>query len=162
MKIDASDLKNLHRYGYSLTGDKDSAYDLLHNAIEVCLKKPPLEKTKVLSYVRSIMRNRYIDEFRHEQRFPTDNIDDHSLIDMDGSSLENIIIAEHDMGLIWTQLDGFDREILFYWAVEGYSMQEIANHIDVPRGTLLSRIHRLRQKIITTMDTGTGVGGHGI
>ena len=161
MNFDRAMLQKLYRYAYSLTGDEDSAYDLLHSALEVCLKKPPLDDAKTLAYVRTIMRNRYIDEFRAEQRYPTDSIDDHALIDMDGSSLENIVIAEHDLSLIWKHLDVFDREILFYWAVEGYSMQEIANQIDVPRGTLLSRIHRLRQKIIARIDVEVDVGGYG-
>jgi len=161
MNFDRPTLQQLYRYGYSLTGDEDTAYDLLHDAIEVGLKKPPLTETKAVAYVRTIMRNRYIDAFRREQRFPVDSIEDHSLIDMDGSSLENVVIAEHDMALIWGQLDAFDREILFYWAVEGYSMQEISEQIDVPRGTLLSRIHRLRQRIITSMEIETGAGGYG-
>ncbi len=72
-----------------------------------------------------------------------------------------LVIAEHDMGLIWDQLDAFDREILFYWAVEGYSLQEIANQIDVPRGTLLSRVHRLRKKITDSMEVATESGGYG-
>jgi len=40
--------------------------------------------------VRSIIRNRYIDEFRHTQRFPSDSIDDHSLID-DSEDAHNFI-----------------------------------------------------------------------
>ena len=40
-------------------------------------------------------------------------------------------------------------------------MQEIADLIDVPRGTLLSRMYRLRQKIIATMEDIADAGGYG-
>jgi len=160
MNFDHATLQKLYRYAYSLSKDKEASFDLLHNAIEAYLKRPPLDETKAIAYVRSIIRNRYIDEFRHTQRFPGDSIDDHSLIDVSTSTLEGIVIAEHDMALIWDQLNDFDRELLFFWAVEGYSIQEIAEHIDVPRGTLLSRLHRLRQKIITSMADEVDAGGY--
>lgn len=151
MNLDRETLQKLHHYATSLTGDKNSAYDLLHNAIETCLNKPPLENAKLTAYIRTIMRNKYIDDYRREQTHPTDNIDDHILIDMNTSSLENTVIAEHDMQNIWFKLEGLEREILYYWAIEGHSMQEISDLLNIPRGTLLSRIHRLRHKIIGNM-----------
>ena len=46
-------------------------------------------------------------------------------------------------------LEPLERELLFFWAVEGCTAQEIADRTDSPRGTVLSRIHRLRQKILS-------------
>jgi len=159
MNIDRETLQKLLRYGYSLTNDEDAAYDLLQSAIEVYLNKPPQNQVTSINYVRTIMRNRYIDDYRRNQRFPTESVDDHSLVDIDASSLESVVISEHDLNLIWNKIDSFDREILFLWAVEGYSMQEISDNIDVPRGTLLSRIHRLRKVIINSMEDQSRSGG---
>jgi RNA polymerase sigma-70 factor (ECF subfamily) len=40
-----------------------------------------------------------------------------------------------------------EREILFLWAVEGYSTDEVARHLDRPRGSVLSIIHRMRKRL---------------
>ena len=36
---------------------------------------------------------------------------------------------------------------MFLWAVEEYSVQEVANMQGKPKGTLLSKIHRLKQRL---------------
>jgi len=147
MKLDQKNLQKLYRYAYSLTANEDDAYDLLQNAIEKSLKKPADSPAKSTAYIRMIMKNRYIDEFRHQQSFPHENIADHSPVSLDESTLEDVVIASHDLALIWPMLDSLDREVLYFWAVEGFSLQEIAEKIDISRGTLLSRIHRLRKRL---------------
>jgi RNA polymerase sigma-70 factor (ECF subfamily) len=62
--------------------------------------------------------------------------------------LEDIVIAEHEVEAIMAMLEPLEHELLFFWAVEGYTAQEIADRTDSTRGTVLSRIHRLRQKIL--------------
>lgn len=78
MPLDRKNLQKLHRYAYSLTANEADAYDLLQNAIETSLKRPADSNTKATAYIRVIMRNRFIDEYRHKQKFPLENIDDHS------------------------------------------------------------------------------------
>ena len=36
---------------------------------------------------------------------------------------------------------------MYLWAVEGYSTSELAEFLEMPRGTLLSKIHRLRIRV---------------
>ena len=75
------------------------------------------------------MKNRFIDEYRHKKKFPLENIDDHSPVSLDESSLEDVVIASHDLDALWPALEPIDREVLFFWAVEGYSMREIADKL---------------------------------
>lgn len=147
MKLDRKNLQKLYRYAYTLTADEDDAYDLLQSAIETSLNKPADRTATSTAYIRTIMKNRYIDEYRHQQSFPQENIDDHVPVSLDESSLENVVIASHDLALLWKTLEPLDREVLFFWAVEGFSMQEIADKLEVSRGTLLSRVHRLRKRL---------------
>ena len=37
-----------------------------------------------------------------------------------------------DLEIVWQLLDPFEREILYYWAVEEMTAQEISHQIDVP------------------------------
>ncbi|GMR05914.1 MAG: RNA polymerase sigma factor [Gammaproteobacteria bacterium] len=152
MKLDRKNLQKLYHYAYTLTADEDDAYDLLQSAIETSLNKPADRMTKSAAYIRTIMKNRYIDMYRHRQSFPQENIDDHTPVSLDESSLENVVIASHDLALLWKDLEALDREVLYFWAVEGFSMQEIAEKLEISRGTLLSRIHRLRRRLQAEAD----------
>lgn len=155
-------LQQLFRYGCALTTDEQHANDLLQDALETCLRKPPAQQAALMSYTRTIMRNRFIDSTRHQQRFPCytlgDTLDDKQIaIDMDARLLEDIVIDESELDAIWLLLEPLEREILFLWAVEGHSTSEIAKQLKIPRGTILSRIHRLRKRM-QGYNTGTEGG----
>ena len=147
MELDRASLNKLYRYAYTLTANEADAYDLLYNAVETCLNRPSETIEKNIAYMRVIMKNRFIDDYRHNQSFPHEDIADHSPVSMSESSLEDVVIASHDLAVLWESLEPVDREVLFLWAVEGFSMREISEKIEVSRGTLLSRIHRLRKRL---------------
>jgi RNA polymerase sigma-70 factor (ECF subfamily) len=158
--IDRPTLQRLFRYGFSLTRNEDAAYDLLHDALEISLRKTPADSNATVSYVQKIMRNRFIDQYRRDHRHPTVSLDENPTVSIDPKVLEDIVIAEHEAESIMAMLEPLERELLFFWAVEGYTAQEIADRTDSPRGTVLSRIHRLRQKILRhTEAPGAGMEG---
>jgi len=146
--FNAEQLQQLFRYGCALTRDESQAHDLLQDAVESCLRQPPTSPSALMSYTRTIIRNRFIDNTRHQQRFPQDTLDDEQIaIDMDVRMLEDIIIEQAELDNLWVLLDPLEREILFLWAVEEYSTTEIASQMGMPRGTILSRIYRLRKRL---------------
>ncbi|MDH5447228.1 MAG: RNA polymerase sigma factor [Gammaproteobacteria bacterium] len=146
--FDTEQLQQLFRYACALTANEQSAYDLLQDAVERCLRKPPNKPSSLLGYTRSIIRNQFIDTGRHQQRFPHDELDtDQTPINIDIRSLEDILIDEKELEDIWQLLEPIDREIMFLWAVEEYSVNEISTQLEIPRGTILSRIHRLRKRL---------------
>jgi RNA polymerase sigma-70 factor (ECF subfamily) len=160
--LDQPALQRLFRYGFSLTHDEDAACDLLQDALEISLRKAPDNTAAALPYVQRIMRNRFIDQYRREHRHPTVSFDanDNQPINIDPRVLEDMVIAEHEVEFIMAALQPLERELLFFWAVEGYTAQEIADRTDSTRGTILSRIHRLRQKILRHREsTGAGTAG---
>ena len=67
-------------------------------------------------------------------------------------------LNDYDYGQLTKMVDIFEREILYYWAIEGMTAQEISRQIDTPRGTVLSRLYRLRKKFET--DSEQSVGGY--
>ena len=156
-------LQRLYRYASALCNDNEDAYDLMQYSLEKYLQHPA-DRTHAgdQAYVRAIMRNRFIDEYRRSNRFPQESYDDASPVAMDETSLEDIVIAQADLEIVWRLLDPFERELLYYWAVEEMTAQEIASQIDVPRGTVLSRIYRIRKKIETKVSSGILSGGYEI
>ena len=140
-------LHRLYRYGISLTHNEAHAHDLLQDAIESYLKNPPISEAASIAYLRRIMRNRYIDQYRHANRYPQETLSDaDETLGIDARLLEDIVITEQQLDIAWQQLSDDERETLFLWAVEGMSANDIAQELEIPRGTVLSRIYRLRNK----------------
>ena len=154
-------LQRLYRYGCTLCTSQDDAYDLLQYALEKYLQNRTTRKHgNDMAYVRTIMRNRFIDDYRKSNRFPQESYDDMSPVAIDESSLEDMVIAQADLEIVWKKLDPFEREIMYYWAIEEMTAEEISRQIDVPRGTVLSRIYRIRKKITSDLGAGELSGGY--
>lgn len=147
-------LNQLYQYGYSLTLDSDDAYDLVQTGIEKYLVKKINVKNKV-AYIRRIMRNQFIDQQRRKKIIPFESLDDNNndkTLAIDTTSLEEIIISQNEIDCIWSMLTISEREIVYLWALQGFTAKQISDETGVPRGTILSKIHRLREKIIHKFD----------
>lgn len=145
-----TELQQHYRYCCTLTKSTHDAWDLLQTGIEKFLRKPPQSEIAKHGYFRRILRNQFYDNMRHAKRWQTTDesaIDLQATQDFDIQTLEDVAINQDLLETIWAELDPVDCEILYLWAVDGYSTTEVATLIDMPRGTLLSRIHRLRNRL---------------
>ena len=80
--------------------------------------------------------------------FPHTTLDEELIeLDTDNLLLEEMLITSSELDAVWLKMDPMEREILFLWAVEGYSTSQIADQLEISRGTILSRIHRLRKRL---------------
>jgi RNA polymerase sigma-70 factor (ECF subfamily) len=159
MNLDRETLDGLFRYGYALTADEDHAYALLQHAMQRYLESGQQARSPV-AYLRTTMRNRFIDERRRQQRFPEVALEEAGdVLDVGVASLESQMIARSELDRVWRKLLPAEREILYMWAVKGYSTGELAREWEVSRNTILSRIHRLRQRLKTWASGETAEGG---
>jgi RNA polymerase sigma-70 factor (ECF subfamily) len=147
INFDREDIQKLYQYAVSLCRDNDFSYDLVQSTLERCLKLSTLPNNK-MSYARTVLRNIFIDHYRHQNKFPEDSYDDEIVsIDLELQSLERIMIGKDQLEKAWQLLKPFETEILFLWAVEGHTTQAISEQIGIPKGTVLARIHRLRKRL---------------
>ena len=152
-------LNNLYRYCFTLAGNESDAYDLLQASVEKYLKKSAESVKNENAYIKRIIRNQYIDEYRKQSRVDEEPFDDTvTYIDMDTKPLEQIVASQQQVESVWQQLTSNEREIMYFWAVEGYSTSELAELLGVPRGTLLSKIHRLRARLETSFSESSREG----
>jgi RNA polymerase sigma-70 factor (ECF subfamily) len=145
-----TELNRLYRYAFSLTNAESSAYDLLQSALEkyLRLRVEKLSGDGKLRYLRTMIRNRFIDQYRKEQRHPHKEFESvEALISIDMPSPEDVLIESEQIVNILAGLNTSERELLYLWAVEEFTAKEIAEQLGCPRGTVLSWIHRLRRKI---------------
>jgi RNA polymerase sigma factor (sigma-70 family) len=152
MMLNEDDLNGLYQYALALSHHRDDAYDLLQDSVEKYLKKVKARSQSIdnpPAFVRTLIRNRYIDQYRHLRRWQSERFDEGAAYDISATSLEQECIDADSLRRIWRQLAVEDRDILYHWAVLGYSTDEVSAILKIPRGTLLSRIHRLRKSIQT-------------
>lgn len=144
----AEQLNKLYQYGLSIVRDRDVAYDLLQSALLGFLEVSSKEINEPIMYIRKSIRNAAINLHRSNSKSGVQySEDDDQVIDTDLRSLEQTIVDQDDIERVWVKLTTLEREILFLWAVEGYTIDEIATLTGTSRGTLLSRVHRLRRRI---------------
>lgn len=149
MKIDEKQLNDLYRFACMLCGNRETAYDLVHDALEKFLRLKPVVRTSVEAYLRQSVRHRFYDHVHMDKSSLHDELheSDNRIVHLGHQSLETIAISQDELAHTWKKLQPIDREILFYWAVEGYTTAETATLCDMAHGTLLSRIHRLRRRL---------------
>ena len=145
-----ADLNALYQYAMTLCHQRDEAYDLLQSALEkylIAVKCRDEAIANRMAFVRTLIRNRFIDQYRYQQRWDTELYEECAHYDITPVGLEQICIDAEALQSVWEKLSVLDRDILYRWAVLGYSTDEVCASIDMPRGTFLSRIHRLRKKL---------------
>lgn len=147
MTFDRESLDRLFRYCLALTGQREEAQDLLHNALESYLTKRPTDVQDPAAYIRRIARNRFFDGLRRAGIVRFEALDHPELHAASERDLENMVTDELTVREVWQKLNPAEREIVFLWAVEGLSASEIALQLGQPRGSVLSRLHRMRIRI---------------
>lgn len=152
--LDKDSLNQLYRYAMALTANKADAEDVLQTSIERYLKNCTFKLSDNLALARKIMRNYWFDELR-KLKVREDYADkiqqEYESISMLGNSLEDVCISEYDLSKIWTTLSDSQRELLYMHGVLNYTAQEIAQEQSQPRGSVLSRIHRLKNMMKNSM-----------
>lgn len=157
--FDQPTLNRLYRYCHSLCEQESDAFDLLQTAVERCLRSPPENPDAGCRYAMRIIRNVFIDEYRRKQTIAFELFDEAShAIDYDIASLEDVVLERKELERVWPTLSIVEREILFMWAVEGYSTDEVASQLEKPRNSVLSIIHRMRKRLKENVSEARGIG----
>ena len=112
-------------------------------------------KASEVTFISMIARRRFIDYLRKITKFKTqDSLDDeNNNINLYKESLLN---EETDLALVKSAIDEFDtddQELLRLSVYEGYSHSEISEILEIPLGTVKTRIRRNLMKLKDTFAT---------
>lgn len=144
-------LNSGYRYALSLSHDPHEAEDLLHDAcVNILDSGGPMQK----GYLFTTIRNRFIDRYRRSRRvlfmsLESDREEDERNQEIpsdDRWEMPDIIASDHLRDAL-AELRPEERETIYLAVVEEYTAQEIADMTDRPRGTILSLLHRTRNKL---------------
>ena len=158
--FDKTELNHFYRYCFVLVNNEADAYDLLQTAFEKYLRSPPRQSAAKKSYLRKIIRNQFIDRYRGDQKIEMEIFDENIVtnINEDMSSLEEITINKEAAETIWSLLDPAEREIMYLWAIQGFTTSEVAKYLDIPKGTIVSKVSRLRKRVISKISSNIEYG----
>ena len=144
-----SELGGLRKFCYSLTGNAADADDLLQITVERLLDKGMPEDAHPAKWAYRVCKNAWIDELRSRdvrQRYPqqADDLDNTAL------SAEHVANSEREIATVSAMLDQLPQEqrlALTLVAVDGKTYAEAAEILQVPIGTIMSRIARARKQL---------------
>lgn len=166
-------MDSLYNYALKMTGDSDDASDLIQ---ETYLKAfrffDKFEKgTNCKAWLFRIMKNTYINTYRKSAKEP-DKVDYEEVENFyenikasntDSAHLEKDIydnLLDDELSGAITNLPEDFRTVIILADIEGYTYEEIADFIDVPVGTVRSRLHRARKMLFTKLYDYAGKKGY--
>ena len=141
----------LRRYARLLTGDAARADDLVQDTLErACVKWSLWQPGSALrSWLLSLMHNLHLNhlrDWRHD--------DGHADLDDVPEPAHDPLAqaaARMDLQQALAALPVSMREVLLLVAVEEYTYAEAAQLLGVPAGTVMSRLHRARERLRESM-----------
>ena len=138
-----SHLKDLQRYSRAYYYDQSHTNDLVQETILRALEKQDQFHigTNLKGWLFKIMRNIYLNDYKHRTKFKNVDINDCPL-SKDPHQEESLYF--HEVQDAFDDLPLHERKILYLAAVDGLSYDEIADNLKIKPGTVKSRINRAR------------------
>lgn len=140
-------LPRLRRFALSLTRDSSSADDLVQNCLERALSRWQHKRPEgdLRAWLFSILYRQFLDAYRRSRRYARmlEFFIGHDQIQ---PSVERSVIAQTTLQA-FEQLNAEQRALLYWVTIEGLSYKEVALILDVPMGTVMSRLSRARQAL---------------
>lgn len=146
----------LRRFARALARDAADADDLLQVALERALKARDqwAPGTRLDAWMMRIVRNCWIDEMRSRTRRARTFLPEEEGEGV-GVDLQNEIEAKAEMHAVdraMASLSADQREVIALVLVEGLAYKEAAELLDIPIGTLTSRLTRGRQALVQILE----------
>ena len=148
-----AELGGLRKFCLSLTGNAADADDLLQTTVEKILEKGMPEDAHAAKWAYRICKNSWIDEIRSRdvrQKYPRQAGE---LVLEEAPSAEHVASGERQVARVSAALDSLpedQRLALTLVAVDGKTYAEAAEILEVPMGTIMSRIARARRNLMDT------------
>ena len=142
-------LPALRRYATALIGNATAADDLVQDCLERALRQESSlqDPARIGGWLRSILHNLHVDAVRRQRRQGV-RVD---LTEVDNSLAVVTPPRDHaavmDFDRAMQTLSTEHRQILLLVGLEGLNYREAATELDIPIGTVMSRLARARERL---------------
>jgi RNA polymerase sigma-70 factor (ECF subfamily) len=146
----AAHIPHLRRYARALMKNEIAADDLVQDTLERALRKFSLWKqgTNLRAWLFSVMHNVHVDQIRAKRDL--DSLDEDIEMPVEGRQEEGLRMRDLSASLLSLPLE--QREVLLLVALEGLSYEEVAHTLEIPMGTVMSRLSRGRERLRGLLD----------
>lgn len=147
-------LPDIRRFAISLTGNTADGDDLLQTTIEKVLVKGVPDKVDVKRWMFRVAKNKRIDDMR-AQKVRRDAAQNELLSINDVADSESMLINRLTLASVIKNIQDLpenQRAALYLVAIEGYSYKDVSELLDIPIGTVMSRLARARKALSSLQD----------
>lgn len=150
-------IDSMYNFGYRLTLDEADAKDLVQDTYLKAYRfiESFQQGTNAKAWLFRILKNSFINNFRKKSKEPSkvdyqevetyynsDEVDEKITTDLRVDSLQDMIGDEVSVALNSLAVDF--RTVIILCDLEGFTYEEMAKILDIPIGTVRSRLHRAR------------------
>ncbi len=150
-------INSMYNFGYRLTLDADDANDLVQDTYLKAFRfiNSFEQGTNAKAWLFRILKNSFINDYRKKSKEPSkvdyqevetyynsDDVNRQITPDLRVESLQDMIGDEISNAL--NSLDVDFRTVIILCDLEGFKYDEMAKILDIPIGTVRSRLHRAR------------------
>ena len=148
------EMPKLRKFAGKLTRNATEADDLLQSTLLRAIEKKDYFETgtDLFKWSSKIMYNIFVTDYRRKTKFetqydPTFHIENRS-VEADQHTKLEVKALDHAMA----NMSPEHREILIMVCVKGMQYQEVADLLEIPVGTVRSRLSRARNQLIAMME----------
>ncbi len=148
-------MPSLQKFAFRLTKNKADAEDLVQSTCLRALEKSHYfqDGTNLFSWTSKIMFNLFVTDYRRKTKFETQYDPESFLEKLSTPPTQDIHSEFADMNRAMAKISPTHREILIMVCAKGMSYDEVSSVLQVPTGTVRSRVSRAREQLQIMMDT---------
>jgi len=159
-----TEMDRLKRFAMRLTKNEANADDLLQNTVLRAFEKKHLfkEGSNVFSWSSKIMYNLFVSDYRRKVKFESQYDPEPAISKMTASVDHEDHMMLQEVGEAMNRLSDEHREILVMISVQGMKYEEASEKLNIPVGTVRSRLSRARTMLTDLLDNNQGQEGFSI
>lgn len=153
----AGHIPHLRRYARALRRDSLTADDLVQDCLERALSRLHLFRpgTNLRTWLFTILHNLHVNDLRRRARRPDDvPLDERIEAGPAHADRPNTPLVIRDLSRALEQLAEEQRAVLLLIGLEEMSYKEASEVLDIPIGTVMSRLARGRERLRQLMEGG--------
>jgi RNA polymerase sigma-70 factor, ECF subfamily len=140
----------MFRVAYRLTGERDWATELVQETYLQAWQglESLREPSRLQSWMFGILHRQYLKQLRRKTRLKFSTFDEGNTAEVVTGDAESVVLDRRErVQQAIQQLSDDHRLPILLVSMEGVSVEQAAEILEWPRGTVLSRLHRGRQRL---------------
>ena len=148
-------LPDVRRFAISLAGNRADGDDLLQTTVERVLLKGAPKDVDLKRWMFRIAKNKWIDEIR-AKTVRAKAAENEIAMMTNTTDSEAQLVSRMTLAAVIQKIQDLpenQRVVLTLVAIEGYSYRDASEFLDIPEGTVMSRVSRARKALADSFET---------